>query len=68
MRVYIVEAFSSEEYENYTWVDSVFSSLKAAQDYINKHKDQYGRSTKLGGDGEEYFLSDYITSREVKNE
>ena len=67
MKVYIVSAFSAEEYSNDEWVDSVFSSLSAAQAYINSHKNQNGYSVKLGGDGEEYFLSDYITTREVKD-
>jgi hypothetical protein len=67
MKVYIVEAFSSDPYSNTSWVDSVFSSLKSAQDHINKTRNQWGRPVELfTGDGMGYCLSDYITTREVK--
>ena len=66
MKIYIVEAFSSRSYDRTSWVDKVFSSLEAAQAYINKYRDKNDRPIELeSGDGEGYFLSSYITTREL---
>jgi hypothetical protein len=67
VKVYIVEAYSSEPFSDTSWVDSVFSSLKSAQDRINETRNQWGRPVELfTGDGMGYYLSDYITTRDVK--
>ena len=66
MKVYLVEAFSSEPYDRTFWIDKVFSSLESAQAYVNKHRDKNGRAIEIkSGDGQGYFLSSYITTREL---
>lgn len=66
MKVYIVEAFSSEPYSTISWVDSVWSNLSSAQKRINSARNENDRAIELfTGDGMGYFLSTYITTREL---
>lgn len=37
MRVYIVEAFTAESYEDYSWVDSVWASKEEAEKYVENN-------------------------------
>lgn len=68
MKVYIVEAFSAEQYDTTTWVDSVFSSLKTAQDYVNKYRDENDRPVKIVDEDEVgYFLSSFIYERDLQD-
>lgn len=65
MKVYYIEAFSAEEYTDYTWVDSIWSTKEKAEAYIKSMgKGPHGVDNSNYDYG--YFLRQDCVEMEVK--
>lgn len=64
MKVYIITAFTAEQYEDHTWVDSVWSTKESAEAYLKEHAGLI-RSTEDDDDYGFYLFED-IDEYEVR--
>lgn len=70
MKIYIVMAFSAEPWSNDDWVDSVWESKSAAEQYIKDNPGKIGLASgaeRFSTDyGPSYILSQHIVEKELR--
>ena len=64
MKVYVVVAFSAEPYSDYSWVDSVWSTLAKAEKYLEENTGPLGQNLAEFEYG--YYLFSTVVEMEVQ--